>query len=371
MKHKLLFKRLNRWKKEQIKKKENKIINVKLSDKYITLSCNSQLGYVLLWKIFIGYKKKHDSQNDLVRCGRLPKLKSLVTSEWSKKNIEHALGLLISVRSTVGDMKVKEKVITWNQLKPKHEPQKQKKKFRDMFTGSHFVFIRNLMLGCELETFKDLRKKKRGYKLVLPRCDILLQLNGLLISTWKLLAAKMEKKAKLGYNKYMVWGLIILLLIIVWKVRVKWKNRSVKHKGQNKHKANIQGGVIGMMIEKRKFMSKIYVKSRKSQNLYTLVSQCVEHQKLDSVFLIITIILAWKINLVCVPKTVTVFTITKTLEQDVGNNIFSKWQVVADKLYKELFIRVIFSIAANNRSKTAMTSHNALFLGDKKKMADD
>ena len=31
------------------------------------------------------------------------------------------------------------------------------------------------------------------------------------------------------------------------------------------------------------------------------------------------IILAWKIKLVPVPKTVTVFTVTKTLEQDVGN----------------------------------------------------
>ena len=79
------------------------------------------------------------------------------------------------------------------------------------------------------------------------------------------------------------------------------------------------------------------------------------------------IFLAWKINLVPVPKTVTIFTVTKTLEQDVGNKFLSRWQVVAE----ELFIGVIFSIASNNGSKAATTSYNALFLGDKKKMADD
>ncbi|KAL0889165.1 hypothetical protein Bca101_013148 [Brassica carinata] len=76
------------------------------------------------------------------------------------------------------------------------------------------------------------------------------------------------------------------------------------------------------------------------------------------------IILAWKIKLVPVPKTVTVFTVTKTLEQD-ATRILSKWQVVADKLVEELFIRVIFNVAANNGSKTVTTSYNALFLGNK------
>ncbi|KAF2531262.1 hypothetical protein F2Q70_00031317 [Brassica cretica] len=47
------------------------------------------------------------------------------------------------------------------------------------------------------------------------------------------------------------------------------------------------------------------------------------------------IILAWKIKLVPVPKTVTVFTVTKTLQQD-ATRILSKWQVVADKLVEEL-----------------------------------
>ncbi|VVB07894.1 unnamed protein product [Arabis nemorensis] len=77
------------------------------------------------------------------------------------------------------------------------------------------------------------------------------------------------------------------------------------------------------------------------------------------------IILSWKIKLVPVPKTVTVFTVTKTLEQDVGNKILSKWQVVAAKLVEELFIRVILNVAGNNGNKTVTTSYNALFLGKK------
>ncbi|CAA7017433.1 unnamed protein product [Microthlaspi erraticum] len=74
------------------------------------------------------------------------------------------------------------------------------------------------------------------------------------------------------------------------------------------------------------------------------------------------VILAWKIKLVPVPQTVTVFTVTKTLEQDSGNKILSKWQLVADKLVEELFIRAIFNTAGN---KTVTTSYNALFLGNK------
>ncbi|EOA13174.1 hypothetical protein CARUB_v10026198mg [Capsella rubella] len=77
------------------------------------------------------------------------------------------------------------------------------------------------------------------------------------------------------------------------------------------------------------------------------------------------IILAWKIKLVPVPKTVTVFTVTKTLQQDVGNKIISKWQRVADKLVEELFIRVLFNVAGTGKNKTVTMSYNTLFLGGK------
>lgn len=80
------------------------------------------------------------------------------------------------------------------------------------------------------------------------------------------------------------------------------------------------------------------------------------------------IILWWKINLVPVPKTVTVFTVTKTLEQGATKLLYI-WQQVVDKLDEDLFIRVIIQPAniGNTTRRTVSTSYNALFLGD----ADD
>ncbi|XP_028791317.1 berberine bridge enzyme-like 13 [Neltuma alba] len=77
------------------------------------------------------------------------------------------------------------------------------------------------------------------------------------------------------------------------------------------------------------------------------------------------IILWWQIKLVQVPPIVTVFTVTKTLEQK-ATNILYKWQQVAPSLDENLFIRVM--IQARNSSvagkKTIATSYNALFLGE-------
>jgi len=76
------------------------------------------------------------------------------------------------------------------------------------------------------------------------------------------------------------------------------------------------------------------------------------------------VILWWKIKLVPVPQTVTVFTVTKTLEQG-GNKLLHRWQRVAPKIDEDLFIRVI--IQPGNSSvpgkRTVTTSYNALFLG--------
>ncbi|KAK9033045.1 hypothetical protein V6N11_018083 [Hibiscus sabdariffa] len=81
------------------------------------------------------------------------------------------------------------------------------------------------------------------------------------------------------------------------------------------------------------------------------------------------IILEWKIKLVPVPATVTVFTVTKSLEQG-ATKILSKWQTVADKLDDDLFIRVIIQTAnaGKNNAKTVTTSYNALFLGDAERL---
>ncbi|KAL3522898.1 hypothetical protein ACH5RR_015732 [Cinchona calisaya] len=76
------------------------------------------------------------------------------------------------------------------------------------------------------------------------------------------------------------------------------------------------------------------------------------------------IILSWKIKLVPVPSTVTVFTVPKTLEQG-ATKILYKWQQVADKLDEDLFIRVIIQTvdAAQKGDRTIQTTYNALFLG--------
>ncbi|GMN64429.1 hypothetical protein TIFTF001_033494 [Ficus carica] len=78
------------------------------------------------------------------------------------------------------------------------------------------------------------------------------------------------------------------------------------------------------------------------------------------------VILWWKIKLVPVPETVTVFSVAKTLEQD-ATKVLCKWQQVVDKLDEDLFIRVIIqptSEGKNTTKRTVLTVYQALFLGD-------
>ncbi|XVE91304.1 hypothetical protein DITRI_Ditri20bG0142900 [Diplodiscus trichospermus] len=81
------------------------------------------------------------------------------------------------------------------------------------------------------------------------------------------------------------------------------------------------------------------------------------------------IILQWKIKLVPVPATVTVFTVTKSLEED-ATKILYRWQNVADNIDEDLFIRVIIQVtnAGKKDEKTVTTSYNALFLGDAERL---
>ncbi|KAE9594850.1 putative tetrahydroberberine oxidase [Lupinus albus] len=76
------------------------------------------------------------------------------------------------------------------------------------------------------------------------------------------------------------------------------------------------------------------------------------------------IILWWKIKLVLVPEVVTVFTVTKSLEQD-ATKVLQRWQEVAPYIDDDLFIRVIIQPAsvANKTERTITTSYNAQFLG--------
>ncbi|KAJ0017718.1 hypothetical protein Pint_11311 [Pistacia integerrima] len=77
------------------------------------------------------------------------------------------------------------------------------------------------------------------------------------------------------------------------------------------------------------------------------------------------VILSWKIKLVPVPPIVTVFTVTKSLEEGATKTLY-RWQQVADKLDENLFIRVVIQVASSTVKKgqrTVTNSYNALFLG--------
>nr|XP_034889300.1 berberine bridge enzyme-like 13 [Populus alba] len=77
------------------------------------------------------------------------------------------------------------------------------------------------------------------------------------------------------------------------------------------------------------------------------------------------IVTAWKVKLVPVPSAVTVFTVTRTLEQGATKLLY-RWQQIADQLDEDLFIRVLIRTAnvTSQGKRTIATSYNALFLGD-------
>ncbi|KAK4270839.1 hypothetical protein QN277_019608 [Acacia crassicarpa] len=80
------------------------------------------------------------------------------------------------------------------------------------------------------------------------------------------------------------------------------------------------------------------------------------------------ILLWWKIKLVPVPQTVTVFTVTKTSDQG-GTSVLHRWQQVAPFIDEDLFIRVLIQPSGNETTgRTISTSYNALFLGDSKRL---
>ncbi|KAF5475438.1 hypothetical protein F2P56_007243 [Juglans regia] len=76
------------------------------------------------------------------------------------------------------------------------------------------------------------------------------------------------------------------------------------------------------------------------------------------------VIVAWKIKLVHVPSTVTVFTVNRNLEQN-ATKLVHRWQYVADKLDEDLFIRVILSAANSSQEggRTIQASFKSLYLG--------
>ncbi|XP_071720648.1 tetrahydrocannabinolic acid synthase-like [Rutidosis leptorrhynchoides] len=74
------------------------------------------------------------------------------------------------------------------------------------------------------------------------------------------------------------------------------------------------------------------------------------------------VVVAWKVNLVTIPEKVTVFTVSRTLEQG-GSDLFDKWQNIGNKLSEDLFIRVIIQPVSVSNGKTVQVVFNSMFLG--------
>ena len=77
------------------------------------------------------------------------------------------------------------------------------------------------------------------------------------------------------------------------------------------------------------------------------------------------VVLSWKIQLVPVPATVTVFTVNRNLEQNV-TKLVHRWQFVADKFDNDLFILIRLQAVVRSNSdnnKTIQASFISLFLG--------
>ncbi|KAI3464748.1 hypothetical protein Pfo_021411 [Paulownia fortunei] len=77
------------------------------------------------------------------------------------------------------------------------------------------------------------------------------------------------------------------------------------------------------------------------------------------------VVTAWKIRLVQVPDTVTVFTVNRTLEQN-ATNLAHRWQYIADKFDRDLFVRILITRVNSSYHKgktTVQAAFNSIFLG--------
>lgn len=75
------------------------------------------------------------------------------------------------------------------------------------------------------------------------------------------------------------------------------------------------------------------------------------------------VVLAYKIGLVPVPETVTVFRVERTLAQNATEVVY-RWQYVADKIDNGLFIRLLLQPITVNKARTIRASFIGEFLGD-------
>ncbi|KAL5771839.1 hypothetical protein ACOSP7_011450 [Xanthoceras sorbifolium] len=76
------------------------------------------------------------------------------------------------------------------------------------------------------------------------------------------------------------------------------------------------------------------------------------------------VVISYKINLVHVPETVTVFRVERTLEQN-ATDIVDRWQYIADKLPEDLFLRLVVDVVNSTQTgeNTIRATFYAFFLG--------
>ncbi|KAF3450395.1 hypothetical protein FNV43_RR06476 [Rhamnella rubrinervis] len=83
------------------------------------------------------------------------------------------------------------------------------------------------------------------------------------------------------------------------------------------------------------------------------------------------VVLSYKINLVRVPETVTVFRVERTLSQNATDIVYHYLQV-ADRLDEDLFIRLTLDVVETNQTKdnnkTVRAAFIGMFLGDSKSL---
>nr|GEX19503.1 berberine bridge enzyme-like 15 [Tanacetum cinerariifolium] len=75
------------------------------------------------------------------------------------------------------------------------------------------------------------------------------------------------------------------------------------------------------------------------------------------------VVVAWKLNLVHVPDKVSVFSVSRTLEQG-GSNLFNKWQHIGHTLSQDLFIRVIIQPTFDKGQRTMQFIFSSMYLGN-------
>ncbi|GKE19623.1 berberine bridge enzyme-like protein 15 [Tanacetum coccineum] len=81
------------------------------------------------------------------------------------------------------------------------------------------------------------------------------------------------------------------------------------------------------------------------------------------------VVLSWKINLVYVPPVVTIFTISKRLNQST-THLVNKWQYVAHDITQNLFINLIITPVqvSGQANRTMVGTFNSLFMGTAKEL---